>query len=208
MFPAQRPITAVAALATLVFVAAAGCSSAQRQASAVLSRATTEPAPTSTTAEATTTSTIAAAESSVVTAGEVQPLTGTDGGSSATTTTTPPADSSDEFDSEFTAIDAALDDGDLCGVYQGLAGLSIGNSSAAGMAQMLERIGDVMVKAEPLVAPRVRDDWHTLGVDTIEAGRMLRAHPHDVDAAGRRFDAPEYRAAQSAVESAMETTCG
>lgn len=102
------------------------------------------------------------------------------------------------------AVDAALADGDLCGVYEGLAAYDVNGTSTAKLREQMTRILDVMRRARTLVPSGLVTDWDTVTAGTEE---MLDSLAKGDDHGPDDFDADAYHGAAQHVGDWMERNC-
>lgn len=210
----QRQVTAFAAVALAMLLAAA-CGAPRRTDVALSSDAappdssTTAAAPASTTTivVATTSAppTSAASTSAPSTSASSTTMAGAlddsqrstlSGGSSAST-----------FE-QVDAAEAALDRGDICGVYTGLAEIQLDAVSTDHLLTQLTRIRDLMITATSIAPASLVDDWTTLTDGTADMVASLEADSAADSKVATHFDDDAFRAASKRVESWMGRQCG
>jgi len=101
-------------------------------------------------------------------------------------------------------VAAALADGDLCGVYLGLAAFDLSMESTSGLMAQLERIHDVMRSAAALVPDELAADW---GVITDGTADLLETLAKGKKFAAEHFDDEEYQRAASRIADWMVDNC-
>lgn len=99
----------------------------------------------------------------------------------------------------------ALDRGDVCGVYAGLASFELSATSNDGLSVQMRRIRDIMVGTADIAPASLRADWQTLTDGTAD---MLESLNGDGGGAAADFDDDSYRAASQRVESWIGAHCG
>jgi len=108
-----------------------------------------------------------------------------------------------------TAVERALADGDICGVYDGLTNYDIAATSAQRFVAQLATIRDAMAGAASIVGDSdLHADWDVMTEATGEVVTALTADPFAMEAAAHVYDDPAYQAAQERVETWMEDNCG
>ena len=107
-----------------------------------------------------------------------------------------------------TAVERALADGDICGVYDGLTNYDIAATSAQRFVAQLATIRDTMAGAASIVNDDLRADWDVMTEATGDVVTALNTDPFAMEAAAHVYDDPAYQAAEERVETWMDDNCG
>ena len=107
-----------------------------------------------------------------------------------------------------TAVERALADGDICGVYDGLTNYDIAATSAQRFVAQLATIRDTMAGAASIVNDDLRADWDVMTEATGDVVTALNTDPFAMEAAAHVYDDPAYQAAEERVETWMDDNWG
>lgn len=103
---------------------------------------------------------------------------------------------------------AALADGDLCGVYLGLAHVDLETTSTVRLLDQLRTVHAVMAESVSIAPTDLRRDWVAVtdGMETVV--EALSAEGNSKAAASKASSDPEFREAQVRVDQWMGANCG
>lgn len=112
------------------------------------------------------------------------------------------------IDPAFTSAEAALERGDICGVYFALAEVQLSTVSIDGLVQQLIEVRDTMVEATAIAPSSLESDWTVLTDRTDALVDSIEADPDpNRDLASYFEGGTDYEEASRHVEDWMESSC-
>lgn len=206
MLVAQRHLTTIMALG-LSLLAAAACGASGDGAALTSAESPGE------VAAATTVVAVSSADVTAATTTTEQPATlvAPDPAVAETTvapSATPEPPSATPGSDDLDAVEAALEDADICGVYEGLARYELSAASTDKLIAQVHRIQDIMIRSSAIVSPGLAADWETLADGTADMLESLEADRESGSGfTASHYDDDEYRAASSRVADWMGRNC-